>query len=143
MNDLKQEFKEIRSRKARAFLRAFVMIGTIMGAAKTANCSPSSHYETWMKDEVYRAAFARALEMNTDSLEQVAIERARKSSDLLLIFLLKARKPDIYREQRMIMGDPNNAIQHEMRIIVERTDTGSRKTYLTTPKALSPGTDSK
>ena len=46
--------------------------------------------------EAWREAKAEAIEV----LEQEAHHRAMSSSDTLLIFLLKAAKPDVYREGR-------------------------------------------
>src|SRR5207253_2000949 len=36
------------------------------------------------------------------SLEAVAIKRAHDGSDVLLIFLLKARRPDVYRDNHRV-----------------------------------------
>ena len=49
------------------------------------------------KDEV-RERLEEANETSTQLLEDEARRRAMKSSDLLLIFMLKARRPDIYRD---------------------------------------------
>jgi hypothetical protein len=49
-------------------------------------------------DPAFAERYAEANEMATQLLEQVARERAVKHSDLLMIFLLKARRPDIYRD---------------------------------------------
>jgi hypothetical protein len=73
-----------------------------------------------MKNARYRAAFERAEDEATETLEKEAwlratdgreevvyfqgkpVGTARKPSDLLLIFLLKARKPDVYRENTSV-----------------------------------------
>jgi hypothetical protein len=76
------------------------------------------------RDEEFAAAWADAIEEATETLERVAVRRAmvgtdrpifnggkqvgtvREVSDTLLIFLLKARRPDVYRD--------NAKIEHEV-----------------------------
>src|SRR5262245_15480452 len=108
-------FEEIRNGKKRAFLAAYARVGTLTGAATQARCDISSHY-VWKKtDPAYLTAFQRAQEMAADCLEDEASRRAlgwdetrysidgtpytvRKYSDTLLIFRLKALKPELYRD---------------------------------------------
>ena len=49
------------------------------------------------------------MEQGTDLLADAAADRAKEKSDLLLMFLLKARRPDEYRE--------NIKVQHEHSIV--------------------------
>ena len=138
---LMASFKEVRLLKARRFLRCFARLGTIMEAAKAAHVSPGNH-ANWRKDPAYLAAFDLANEFVTDELERIAKDRAKKHSDLLMIFILKARKPEMYREQRVIVGDPSNPVKHEMRINLVRTEPDNRENYYPALPALGPGTDS-
>ena len=61
----------------------------------------TTHYY-WLKhDPAYAAAFAEAHQMAVTWLEDVAVQRATAAehpSDVLLIFLLKAAKPEKYRD---------------------------------------------
>lgn len=91
-------------RKAR-FLKAYVAAGTIRGAAKAAGISRECHFG-WVRvgdpnyDADYARAFADAQDELTERLEQEAIRRATTGrSDTMLIFLLKARRPDVYRDR--------------------------------------------
>lgn len=53
----------------------------------------------WRKaDSAFDAAVEDAIDYGTDVLEDVARDRAVRQSDTLLIFLLKARRPEKYRE---------------------------------------------
>lgn len=104
-------------KKRARFLEAFARLGTVSAACHAARVGRRTHYD-WLKaDDAYAEAFAEAERINTESLEQEAVARARdgwlepvyqggelvgqvrKKSDTLLIFLLKARKPDMYREK--------------------------------------------
>ena len=73
-------------------------------------------YQTRYTDEAFRAAWKEAAEIGTEFLEHEAARRAyhgtlepvfykgvicgniRRYSDTLLMFLLKGRKPEVYRE---------------------------------------------
>lgn len=46
----------------------------------------------------FAAAWEEAIQQAVDILEAEAWQRARKQSDVLMIFLLKAHKPEKYRE---------------------------------------------
>jgi hypothetical protein len=100
-----------------AFLEAFEKVATIVGAANVAGVERRTHYRWMTSDPVYAQRFARAEEAATQRLEQEARRRAmvgveepiyyrgkvcgsvKKYSDVLLIFLLKARRPSVYRER--------------------------------------------
>ena len=102
--------------KKRAFLTAFCETGTVLDAAECAGVGRSSHYRWLQEDEAYKAALDAAEEIAAEILERIAWQRAtsgikeevwyqgektgeRKArSDLLLMFLLKGRKPDRYRD---------------------------------------------
>jgi len=57
-------------------------------------------HHTWMKnDPSYAAAYQEARKIAGDMLEAEAFRRAFGGSDTLVIFLLKAHKPELYRER--------------------------------------------
>ena len=100
-----------------AFLNAYQAISTISGAAAQTGIARQTHYKWLEKDAAYAARFTQADDIATERLEQEARRRAmvgveepvyyrgqpvgavRKYSDVLLIFLLKARRPEVYRER--------------------------------------------
>ena len=107
----------------RAFLAAFRATGNVRLACKAASVGRSSHYRWLEKDAEYHSAFNLAKEDATDVLEAEAHRRAvegweeevgwykgeaggtvRKYSDVLLIFLLKALRPEKYRERVDLRG---------------------------------------
>ena len=67
-------------------------------ACKAAGIGRRTAYDERQRDEQFALAWADVLEEATEELEQVAVRRAREGSDTLLIFLLKARRPDVYRD---------------------------------------------
>lgn len=120
----------IRQPKRRAFLAAFCQTGNISEAARLAKVNRLSHYE-WMQDKHYAKVFAQAQEIAGDYLEAVAWNRATngwlepvwyqgvqvglvlKTSDQLLMFLLKAIRPEKFRDNATIRhtGPGGGAIQ--------------------------------
>ncbi len=105
--------------KANAFLAAFRTTASIAKAAKAAKIERSLHYR-WLKNPKYAAAFERAKEQAAQVLEDEAVRRAvegtlkpvfykgfqcgkiREYSDSLMQTLLKAWKPDKYRERSSV-----------------------------------------
>lgn len=106
-----------RQPKKAAFLAAYAKIGCIWLAAKAANVAARSHYRWVKNDPRYAKAFEEAYAIATTRLEGEAYRRAMKTSDTLLIFLLKGRKPEVYRERFEHTGPGGGPIQ-----IVKRDD---------------------
>lgn len=111
----------ISHRKKRAFLAAFAECGNVTEAADSVGIHRRTHYDWLANDPDYAAAFAEAEDEAVDRLETEARRRAvegvrnekshyfkgdlvgvdveTKYSDTLLIFLLKALRPEKYRER--------------------------------------------
>jgi hypothetical protein len=100
------------------FLAAFRKCGNITAAAEKAGLADRRQHYRWLKSDArYAAAFAEAEEEAVDALELEARRRAqigwdepvyhggkpvgsiRRYSDSLLMFLLKAARPEKYRER--------------------------------------------
>jgi hypothetical protein len=57
-------------------------------------------YYAWINDDPdFKAQADAAIEAGTDKLEDVARQRAMKQSDTLLIFLLKGRRPEKFKDR--------------------------------------------
>ena len=67
-------------------------------ACLAGNISRSTYYKWRDTDDEFRRLTDEAVETGTDKLEEVTYKRAAESSDTLAIFLLKARRPGMYRE---------------------------------------------
>ena len=85
-------------RWVKRFLAVFEDSGIVAEAAKAAGISRSQVYRHKADDEDFAARWAEVEEWATEELEQVAYRRATEGSDTLAIFLLKARRPNVYRE---------------------------------------------
>jgi hypothetical protein len=81
-----------------AFLSAFADTGMVTAACEAAGVARRTVYAARHADEAFAAAWDEIEERSTEDLEQVAVRRAREGSDTLLIFLLKSRRPGVYRE---------------------------------------------
>lgn len=74
------------------------------GYSVTAACQAEgigrTGYYAWINDDPeFKAQAEAAIEAGTDRLEDVARRRAMNQSDTLLIFLLKGRRPDKFKDR--------------------------------------------
>ena len=101
-----------------AFLDALAETGMVCEAAARAGAPRASLYRRRAADPAFAAAWAAALEAGLDRLRDEAVRRAlhgdeqtvwhrgeavgtaRRYSDALLMFLLRAHQPAVYREPR-------------------------------------------
>jgi hypothetical protein len=118
-----------RPKKQAAFLTAYSACGNITEAARRAGLHRRRVYDWQEHDVPFSLAFNIAKEMAGDELEAEAWRRAvegwdepvyqngklagyiRKKSDALLVLLLKAAKPEKYRERRDMTSDGKPFIQ--------------------------------
>lgn len=107
------------------FLAMLVVEGTMTEAAKAAGVNYRTVTRTKEKDDEFSRQIAAAQEMYTQRLERELYRRAmegneepvhfrgqrvdtiRRFSDTLLIFALKARRPEVYRDANQIVGNLN------------------------------------
>jgi|TARA_R100001530_G_scaffold52675_1_gene38866 hypothetical protein len=85
------------------FLAAFRDTGIVRAACQAADINRQNVYKYRDRHPEFAEQWAQADADAADALEAVALQRARKSkmdggSDALLIFLLKARRPEKFRE---------------------------------------------
>jgi hypothetical protein len=96
------------------FLDGLRQSGNVRLACELAGISRKVAYEHRSRDATFAAQWEEALEDAVDLLEAIALERARQSSDALLIFLLKAHRPDKYRDPPRVIqlaGEAGGPIQ--------------------------------
>ena len=115
--------------RKKAFLDAYSNLGNITAAAEVANVARADHY-LWVKDDPqYLADFAAAEETAIQVMEREAHRRAvlgvekpvyqgghlvgsvQEYSDTLLIFLLKGKRPERYRERFDIQLSPSETMK--------------------------------
>lgn len=89
----------LRHPKKKAFIVAYTKMGVVNHAAEVVGVHSSTARRWYSDDEAFRIARDNADEDATDELELVARQEAFKGSVPLLIFLLKGRRPHIYRDR--------------------------------------------
>lgn len=85
-------------RAKRTFLQTLQETSNIAASCRAANVARKTVVEWRKKDTDFAESWDEAMEAGLDDLEQTARERAHDVSDLLLMFLLKANRPEKYRE---------------------------------------------
>ena len=125
------------------FVEMLIETGNVSASARIANVSRQHAYLCRQTDPEFAARWDDAIEEGTDNLEEIAMRRAKEGSDTLTIFLLKARRPDKYRE--------NIGVKHEGGVTVRVEYVDHDHDYLAnaddhdkaTSTASSPETDSQ
>lgn len=81
------------------FIELLRTTGNVTTSALGAGVSRAAVYNLIERDEAFRQRVDEAKDESVEHLEAIARQRAEKSSDLLLIFLLRALRPEKYREK--------------------------------------------
>lgn len=137
----------------RPFIRRLCETGNVTAACKKAKISRQRVYEVRDEDALFNAAWQEALVVATENLELEARRRAegylepvfylgrkigsvRRYSDLLLIFLLKAHKPEVYRDKLDIKHSGHVGFTADEAATAEKEldDFARRKADLSTPE---------
>jgi len=84
--------------------------GNISKAAELLGTTRQNIHRWAQTDPVFRELFEHALEFGTDNLEESYYERAMKGSDRATEFLLKARRPEKYRDVQSSQTDVNTEV---------------------------------
>lgn len=136
------------------FLDAYIRDATVTAAALAAKVGRRTHYDWLERDTRYAARFGQAEEAATDALEREARRRAidgveepvfyqgdecgrvKKYSDTLLIFLLKGKRPEQFKERFEHTGKGGGPIQTMDLSRLSLADLAKLETVL---KKLTPG----
>lgn len=81
------------------FLESLSETGNVSEACRLAEIPRHQAYRERKRSETFAAAWQEALEIAVDHLEDEARARAVQRSDTLLMFLLKAHRPEKYRDR--------------------------------------------
>lgn len=90
---------KLTDNKKETFLLFLSEGNTVTLAARAIGVSRQAIYKFRDNDDSFRKLWDEAIEEGTETLENVAINRGKLNSDVLLMFMLKARNPDKYRER--------------------------------------------
>jgi hypothetical protein len=86
-------------KKKEEFFNVLADGGSVTAAASAIGVTRQAVYQLRKTDAQFAVDWDDAIEAGTDILEDEAVKRAKNHSDTLLIFLLKARRPDKYKER--------------------------------------------
>jgi hypothetical protein len=108
-----KKHEEFGPRKRAIFLENLRKFGSVYFACRQANIARSTAYDARNSDADFARAWESAKEDALDLLEASAHKRAHNASDTLIIFLLKAGRPEKYRDvqQHYHSGPDGNPIQ--------------------------------
>jgi hypothetical protein len=81
------------------FIESFRASGNVRLSASSAGIDRDTAYKRRARDPRFAEAWAQAREDAIDVLEAEARRRALSASDALLMFLLRAHRPSLYRER--------------------------------------------
>lgn len=109
------------------FIAALGETPNVSRACVLAGIGRRTAYEWREEDPAFAAMWDDALEAACDELEAVARARAVESSDTLLIFLLKAHRPEKYREttKHEHSGPGGEPIRFDFRNLIAEVTSGS------------------
>jgi hypothetical protein len=119
----RKKVRSERQKRQHKFLRALRECGTIWHAARRVHISRVTvHY--WVRhDPKFRQLMLDAKQSAIERLETSAYKRALKGDTLLTIFLLKAYRPETYRDRyegKIDEGELNQAIERELARLAPR-----------------------
>lgn len=75
---------------------------SVTAGARLVGVSRQALYFLRDHDADFSADWQDAIEQGTDILEDEAVKRAKSGSDTLLIFMLKARRPDKFKDRSSV-----------------------------------------
>jgi hypothetical protein len=103
--------------KGDRLIRQFELGKSVSAACRAERIGRRTYYDWRTEDPDFAARADAAIEAGTDRLEDQLFVRAAKNDTTAAIFLLKARRPDKYREtvRRELTGADGGPIQHEYR----------------------------
>lgn len=99
------------------FLAELERTANVSASAKKAGVWRAAAYTARNESPEFAAAWDEALEVSLDALEQAGRARAKRQSDTLLMFFLKARRPHIYQSTLQVGGTGENGA-----IVIEHRD---------------------
>ncbi len=106
----KNDFPQTKAQKRAQFLEALAFGASVTRACEEAHLVRSTVYRWREKEERFRENWQEAFEKGTDRLEDRAYELAETISERMLVFLLKARRPEVYGDRHVM--ETSNILYH-------------------------------
>lgn len=92
--------RKVADTRLEKFFELLRSTGNVTTSALGAGVSRASIYNLMERDAAFRQRVNEAKDESVEHLEAIARQRAEKSSDLLLIFLLRALRPEKYAREK-------------------------------------------
>jgi hypothetical protein len=135
--------KGVRAKSAHewqpVFLASLRKVPIIRAACQDAGITRAASYQCRERDPEFAAdwdaAYQEGIQGRTDVLEAALWQRAQAKSDLLLIFALKALKPDVYGDRAKI--DLTHHVNRDEVASAFRAFVGVVKRHVTDPDTLA------
>jgi hypothetical protein len=124
---------EFTKAKKEKWLLAYAEHGTCKAACEHVKIETSTAYRARQRDADFAERWDALEHATTKILEETAYERAINGSDRLAEFMLKARRPDRYRESLKlehggkITAQIDVGISDEIARVAEQLDTATRR----------------
>lgn len=130
MSPVSADMDDAMDTRKREWLDAFERMGTVVHACKETETARSTVYNWRQHDEAFALEWADVEEVTTERMEREAYRRAVEGvrrdvlyqgtkvgeeqhySDTLMIFMLKARRPDKYREN--VKMELSGSVSHDL-----------------------------
>ena len=106
----------------RVFLAALRNSGNVRASCQAAGVSRKTAYQHKRDDPDFAGGWEEAHTEAVEVLEAELRRRALGGSDILLMFTLKAARPDVYRDNQRPQGDGRGAISELMRALREQPE---------------------
>lgn len=103
------------------FLKALEHGCSIAEACRLAGVSRQAVYKARSRSERFREQWTEAEQTGVDMLEDRAFERAMNGSDTLLMFLLRAKRPAVYRDNVRMEHDLGRELLDALNRAAQRT----------------------
>ncbi len=110
-------------KKKDQFLAEIILGRSVSAGASACAVSRRSVYSWREADDEFARRWDEAIEQGTDLLEDKAKEQAVDGNTTLLIFLLKARRPDKYRERSEVVNREIPATPKDVAESIKRMGT--------------------
>ena len=109
----------------KAFLAALEQTGSVTAGAEAAKVGRCHAYDIRRKDPTFSKLWDEALDASANVLEDEARKRAFAGSDVLPIFMLKAIRPQRFRESRSSIppAELNKMIEVELKRLADENET--------------------
>ena len=123
------------------FLKAYGKTGNFTYSCTKAGVAPITVRRWLDKHEAYADKFREMQDKFVDGLEMIAVERAKEKSDSLMALLLRANRPEKYRDNIKMDADVKG--KQTVNLVFSKDEWGNMPNYATGEGVNGHGGDSE